>query len=136
MSAEREQLVRDGYEAWNRGDRSWVLEHMREDVEWITPPEDPDPGTYRGHEGIETYWEQWRAAVGQLNFSPEEVVTRGDHVVVTALRSGRGEHSGLQVSDRVIQVFTFEDEKCVRVSEHYDRDKALREIGAEGLAEQ
>ena len=136
MSAEREELVRKGYEAWNSGDRSWVLEHMREDVEWITPPEDPDPGTYRGHEGVQTFWEQWRAAVGQLNFKPEEVVSKGDHVIVTALRSGRGEHSGLEVSDRVVQVFTFEGDKCVRVHESYDRDMALREIGAEELAEQ
>ncbi len=136
MSAERAELVKRGYEAWNSGDRSWVLEHMSVDVEWNTPPEDPDPGTYRGHEGVETYWEQWRTAVGQLNFKPEDVVVKGDHVIVTALRSGRGEHSGLQVSDRVIQVFTFEGEKCVRVNEYYDRAKALREIGASELAEQ
>ena len=64
------------------------------------------------------------------------MVAVGDHVIVTALRSGRGAHSGLQVSDRVIQVFTFEGEKCVRVTEYYDRDRALRDIGASELAEQ
>jgi ketosteroid isomerase-like protein len=134
--SERVELVKRGYEAWNTGDRSWVLEHMSEDVEWISPPEDPDPGTYRGHEGVERFWSQWRAAVGQLNFKPEELTPVGDHVVVTALRSGRGEHSGLQVSDRVIQVFSFEGDKCVRVHEYYDRDAALRELGVERVAEQ
>jgi ketosteroid isomerase-like protein len=29
--------VEKGYEAWNAGDRGWVLDHMSEDVEWITP---------------------------------------------------------------------------------------------------
>jgi uncharacterized protein len=124
------ELVRRGYEAWNSGDRSWVLEHMSEDVEWVTPPEDPDPGTYHGYAGIEKFWAQWRAAVGQLNFRIEEIFESGDSVVVTALRSGRGEHSGLEVSDRVVQVFTFKGDKCVRVSEHYDRAEALRSIGA------
>ena len=136
MSADRVELVRQGYEAWNQGDRSWVLEHMAPDIEWITPPEDPDPGVYRGYEGVEQFWAQWRAAVGQLSFEPEELVAVGDHVVVTARRSGRGEHSGLEVSDRVIQVFTFEEDKCVRVHEYYDRDAALRELGVSRLAEQ
>jgi hypothetical protein len=30
----------------------------------------------------------------------------------------------------VVQVFTFKGDKCVRVSEHYDRAEALRSIGA------
>ena len=135
MSKERVELVKRGYEAWNSGDRSWVLEHMSEDVEWITPPEDPDPGVYTGHAGVEQFWAQWRAAVGQLRFTAEEMIDAGDHVVVVARRSGRGETSGLEVSDQVIQVFTFEGEKCVMVREYYDRAKALREIGAEELAE-
>ena len=134
MSVERVELVKRGYESWNKGDRSWVLEHMSDDVEWVTPPEDPDPGVYRGHEGVERFWEQWRAAVGDLRFEPEEFVTHGDHVVVTARRSGRGEHSGLEVSDRVVQVFSFVGDKCVRVREYYDRDAALRELGVSKLA--
>ena len=58
MSQERLDLVRRGYDAWNSGDRSWVLEHMSEDVEWVTPAEDPDPGTYRGYAGVEKFWAQ------------------------------------------------------------------------------
>jgi ketosteroid isomerase-like protein len=128
MSAELVQLVEKGYEAWNSGDRGWVLDHMSEDVEWITPPDDPDPGTYQGYEGVEQYWSQWRAAVGQLHFEVEEMMDAGNSVVVVARRQGRGEHSGLQVSDRVIQVFDFEGDKCVRVHEYYDRDAALSKI--------
>ena len=128
MSRELVQLVEKGYEAWNSGDRGWVLDHMAEDVEWITPPDDPDPGTYRGYQGVENYWAQWRAAVGQLNFSVEEMIDAGDSVVVVARRQGRGEHSGLQISDRVIQVFHFEDDKCTQVREYYDRAAALSAV--------
>ncbi len=135
MSGELVELVKRGYEAWNSGDRQWVLDHMSPDVEWIAPPEDPEPGTYRGYAGVEQFWAQWRAAVGQLNFTPEEVIDAGNHVVVVARRSGIGEQSGLEVSDRVIQVFTFDGEKCVRVREFYDRAEALRSVGAEGRAE-
>jgi len=135
MSAERVELVKQGYAAWNRGDRSWVLEHMSPEVEWITPREDPDPGTYRGHEEVVGFWEQWRAAVGQLQFEPDEFIDKGDKVVVVSKRSGRGETSGLEVSDEVIQVFSFEGEKCVRVHEYYDRAQALSETGVEELAD-
>jgi hypothetical protein len=32
MSEQLVKLVERGYEAWNSGDRGWVLEHMSEDV--------------------------------------------------------------------------------------------------------
>lgn len=135
MSKELVQLVEKGYEAWNTGDRGWVLDHMSEDIEWITPEGDPDPGTYRGLRGVEEYWAQWRAAVGQLNFVIEEMIDAGDNVVVVARRQGRGEHSGLEISDRVIQVFHFEGTKCTSVHEYYDRDAALGSVRGERAAE-
>jgi len=105
---------------------------MAEDVRWITPPDDPDPGTYEGYEGVESYWAQWRAAVGRLNFVVEEILDAGHAVVVVARRRGRGEHSGLEVSDRVIQVFHFNDEsKCTEVHEYYDREAALSAVRGE-----
>lgn len=125
-------LVRRGYRAWNDGDREWVLARMAEDVEWTTPPEDPEPGTYRGHRGVERFWDQWAAAVGRLIFHPVEVIEAGEHVIVTARREGTGEHSGLNVSDRVTQVFTFRgDGLCAKVGEFYDPDDALRSVGIE-----
>jgi ketosteroid isomerase-like protein len=136
MSAELVKLVEKGYEAWNSGDRGWVLDHMSEDVEWITPPDDPDPGTYHGHEGVGRYWAQWRAAVGQLNFVVEEMMDAGDSVVVMARRQGRGEHSGLEISDRVIQVFHFEGDQCTSVHEYYDRDAALSSVRGDRAAEE
>jgi ketosteroid isomerase-like protein len=135
MSAELVQLVRQGYDAWNSGDRGWVLEHMAKDVKWITPPDDPDPGTYEGYEGVQRYWEQWRAAVGQLSFAIEEILDTGDAVVVVARRQGRGEHSGLEISDRIIQVFHFDDRaKCTEVHEYYDRAAALSAVRSAGSA--
>jgi ketosteroid isomerase-like protein len=132
VSSELVKLVEEGYEAWNAGDRGWVLDHMSEDVRWITPPEDPDPGTYQGYAGVEHYWAQWRAAVGQLNFVIEEMIDAGRSIVVVARRQGRGEHSGLEISDRVIQVFHFDDDaKCTEVHEYYDRDAALSALRGE-----
>jgi ketosteroid isomerase-like protein len=118
-------LVRRGYEAWNEGDRSWVLEHMSPDIEWITPPDDPDPGTFRGYEGVERFWASWREFLGHLQFEVEEVEEFGSHVLVCARRLGIGEQSGIEIEERVFQLFTFgDDDRCVRVQEFYDRTEA------------
>jgi ketosteroid isomerase-like protein len=135
VSEQRVELVRQGYEAWNSGDRKWVLEHMSPDVEWIPPPEDPEPRHYHGFEGVQAFWNQWRAAVGRLQFRPLEYIDAGDHVVVCAKRSGVGEQSGLEISDTVFQVYTFAGPKCVKVQEFYDRPQALRSAGIAAGAE-
>ena len=126
VSQQQVELIRRGYEAWNAGGRDFVLEHFSPDVEWATPRDDPDPAVYRGVQGVVDYWDQWRAAVGQLSFSPAEFVDAGGAVVVVAERRGRGESSGLEVADTVFQVFRFgPDGLCARVEEFYDRAEAL-----------
>ena len=92
----------------------------------------PFPGTYTGYEGVQEFWSRWRNAVGQLRFAPEEVIEAGDHVVVIAHRWARNDITGLQISDKIAQVFSFNDEdKCVRVQEFYEREAALEAAGME-----
>jgi ketosteroid isomerase-like protein len=132
MRVDRVSLVRQGFEAWNAEDPEWVLNHMHPEVEWVAPERDPFPGTYMGYEGVQEFWTRWRNAVGQLKFLPEEVIDAGDHVVVIAHRRARNEITGLQISDKIAQVFTFDgDNKCVRVQEFYDRATALKAAGME-----
>ena len=123
-------LIRRGYDAWNAGDRSWVLEHLSPDVEWIAPSDDPDPDVYRGHDAVIGFWNQWRSAVGQLEFEIRELIEAPPHVLAVTRRSGTGTHSGLAVSDEVCQVFTFEGDLCVKVQEFYDRAAAMRAAGS------
>ena len=70
--------------------------------------------------------------MGQLKFMPEEVIDAGDHVVVIANRWARNDITGLQISDKIAQVFTFDgDDKCIRVQEFFDRGTALKAAGME-----
>lgn len=130
MSERYGDLIRAGYAAWNAGDRSWVLKHLSPDVEWITPSDDPDQGHYRGHDEVIGFWDQWRSAVGQLEFEIQELIEAPPNVLVITKRSGTGAHSGLSVSDEVCQVFTFDGEVCVKVQEFYDRAAAMSAAGA------
>lgn len=119
------ELVREGYMAWNSGDREWVLEHMSPEIEWITPPDDPEPGTYKGYEGVERFWANWRELFGLIRFEIVEMWDLGDDVLVHALRVGKGNQSGVEVEEPVYQLFSFgPDGKAVRVEEFYDRKQA------------
>jgi uncharacterized protein len=130
VSRENVEVVRKGYEAWNSGDRQWVLDHLDPGVEWTSAAEDPEATTYSGREGVERFWDEWRAAMGHMRFEPEELIDAGDHVVVVACRVGRGEHSGAEVSDRIVQVFSSgADGRCVRVGEFSSKEAALNSIG-------
>jgi ketosteroid isomerase-like protein len=132
VATDRVSLVREGFEAWNAQDPQWVLDHMAPEVEWVAPERDPFPGTYKGLDGVQEFWTRWRNAVGELRFSPEEMIDAGDHVVVIANRWASSDITGLRISDKIAQVFSFnEDDQCVRVQEFYDRGAALRAAGLE-----
>jgi ketosteroid isomerase-like protein len=52
MSEENVELVRQGYEARNRGDLEWALEHITPDYEFRTAQPFPDTeAVYRGERG-------------------------------------------------------------------------------------
>ena len=123
-------LLREGFEAWNGGDRSFVLEHFSPDVVWVTPPDDPDQDVFRGHGAVVRFWDEWKAAVGQLRFEVQELLEADNRVLAVVKRSGVGRQSGLEVSDVVCQVFLFDqDGKCSLVREFYDREAALAAAG-------
>ena len=129
MSRENLEIVRRCYDAWNRGDWDGVLAFAHPDIEWHTPREDPDWGSYRGHDGLRSFWTRWIEAVGRLYFDVEEMIDAGEHVVVMSRRRGRGQGSGLEVEDEVIQVVTLRDGKGTCVREYYDREQALEAAG-------
>ena len=119
------ELVKEGYAAWNSGNREWVLEHMSPEIEWVTPPDDPDQGTFRGYEGVERFWANWRDLFGLIRFEVRGIEDFGDHVLVDAHRIAKGEQSGVEIQEQVFQLFTFgEDGRCIRVQEFYDRSRA------------
>ncbi len=129
MASDYTELLLEGYDAFNWGDWQWVLDNMDPEFEWVPPPEDPDAAVHRGHDGVRQFWGEWREALGQLRFQVEELIDAGDKVVAVVLRSGIGETSGVEIQDRLVQVFTFRDGKGLRCEEFYDRHRALAAAG-------
>jgi ketosteroid isomerase-like protein len=111
MSVENIELARKGYDAWNRADVDWFLEHMTEDVE-VKPLRGVGDfeRVYRGHAGWKRFWEGWRDAWSRIEIRVELVQDMGDHGVLALLTfEGVGRSSGVEVSMTVSHWLTFQD---------------------------
>jgi ketosteroid isomerase-like protein len=111
MSEDNVELARQGYEAWNRGDVDWLLEHMTEDVE-VEPLRGVGEfeQVYHGHEGWKKFWQGWRDAWSSIEIHVNRLQDMGDHGVLALLRfDGVGKSSGAEVSMTVSHWLQFRD---------------------------
>jgi ketosteroid isomerase-like protein len=84
-----EELVCRGIDAYNRGDVQMLVELLDEEVEVYTPPELPNAGTYRGHEGFLQWASQWEEAWEEFRLKIERIAFVGeDHAVSPCASSG------------------------------------------------
>ncbi|HVS29579.1 MAG TPA: nuclear transport factor 2 family protein [Solirubrobacteraceae bacterium] len=127
------EVIRDGYDAWNRRDFGAVLANLHENVEWrfdadaaVVPEADP---IYYGHEGVRRFWELWVEPWESMTIKPEELIENGDLVVVFVRFQAVGRGSGVPVETQPTHVYEMDAGKTKRFAHYADREKALRDAG-------
>jgi ketosteroid isomerase-like protein len=130
MSEENVKLVRQGYEAWNRGDLQWLLDHITPDYEFRTVRLFPDlEPVYRGHEAFRQFWQTFREAWESFVIEVERIAPAGDDRVLALFRfHGRG-RDGVDVKREYAQLFTFAGGMATKVVGFADWQKALQAAG-------
>lgn len=129
MASVREQVVREAVGVFDSGGPESILPFLTEDVAWREDPDWPGGSTYHGHEGV-------RQALGQLLDSMdfeselEELVERGDRVLVRMHWTGRGSASGIAVDQRAVIVLTLRDDLIARVEFFFDPERARAALEA------
>jgi uncharacterized protein len=126
------ELVRRGYDAFNRGEVEASLSIMHPEIEWhtyIVPG--PGGGTYHGHDGVRELWSDARKIFGEFKNIPEQMFDGGDRVVAFVRVEGVGRESGVPVQARIAHLYTFRDGKVACVESFEDRAEALRAAGIE-----
>ena len=140
MSQENVEIARRAVDALNQsnlmvggGDALPTLrEFCDPDVEWDFSRRGVDPEIYHGHEGWLRIAEQFGDAWQELRLEIEEIIDAGNDVVLFTNMIGLSK-SGIKLSQKVGQVWTFRDGKIIR-DRFFGEDRAAC-LHAVGLAE-
>jgi ketosteroid isomerase-like protein len=131
-------LFRQGHEAANRRDFEVLLLSLDPEIEFCTDESATSliaPDLLDVHRGYEGYVHIWRAvmeAAEDARLEPEEVIDRGDRLLVTGRTTGRGTSSGVPYEEPLFQLFIMRRGLIIRQTAFADRNKAIE---AAGLAE-
>jgi ketosteroid isomerase-like protein len=135
MAQENVETLKRGYEVFNRGDSSEIVEFAREigapDLEWGATGAFPGvESVYRGPEAIRDWMEVIRSEWKDFEVSLDEVLHEGDEVLIVAERlRGRGRESGAEVEMRVFSAYWFAGGKLKRRSAFIDPQEAREAAG-------
>jgi ketosteroid isomerase-like protein len=133
MTQENVGLARQAYEAWNRGDLEWFLDHMTEDFEFRPGLGFSDlESVYHGKEGWRRFAETWREAWEDITVRVERIEDLDDRIVALLTFDGKGRGSGVEVSIRVGQVATVVGGRVSKLVAIPGWDEALQAAGLEG----
>jgi ketosteroid isomerase-like protein len=127
MSQENVEIVRRGWEAYERGDLSAGLANISPDV--VTHVAPPVSGVYQGREGLLQALLDWAEGFDELVITPEEYIDAGEQVVVRTRQRARGNESGVPVEADVWYVNTVRAGKLVRLGIFVNREEALEAAG-------
>jgi ketosteroid isomerase-like protein len=75
---------------------------------------------YRGQDGFRQYWRDARQIWEQFHFEPEQLLERGDEVVVVGRGSGRGRGSGIEVDPPFAMRFKLRGDRNVFAQTYLD----------------
>jgi ketosteroid isomerase-like protein len=135
LSAKNVEIVRRSMEAFARGDLDAFLADHDPGSEWRTAADEPNPQTYRGHDGLRRFAaeisEAWAGRFDEV-MTFEDFIDLGDWVVVPWTARLRGRSSGIEVEVSETYAVRVKDGRIVRVDEYRTREEAIEAVRARG----
>ena len=103
-----ETLIREGYDAFVRGDLEAVAKFLHPDARWHVAGRSPLAGVYSGHEELFALFARiFEITEGTIALSARDVLVSEDHVIVlTTMKARRGERV---LDDDGVAVFKIHD---------------------------
>jgi ketosteroid isomerase-like protein len=130
MSEENVELVRQGYDAWNRGDLEWLLDRSTADSEWRMAQVFPDTdAAYHGQEGVRKFWKTFREPWETLLIEVERLEPIGeDRVLALFWLHGIGRR-GVEVTLKFAHLITLQDRMVSQLVAFAEWHEALEAAG-------
>ena len=123
----REQIVLRLYnDGWRHVDFDVVFELLDPGIIWTAMEDAPDAGTYRGHEGVRGYMQDWFDDFDLGEHTLLEAIEVGELVVCVWQGRATGKGSGVTTEINYAGMYRFgEDDRIVEVNEFATRDEAV-----------
>jgi ketosteroid isomerase-like protein len=129
MSEENVEVVRQAFEALNRGDLDAAGAYLAPTFEYVASGAIPGVGgLYRGVEGMREFL-GWLDEFSTARYEMNELIDAGDQVLIGFTVRGRGKQSGVESSWHLWALWTLRDGKIVRGEGFTDRAEVLEAAG-------
>ncbi len=126
MNETNADLVRERFAPMREGDVEALLTLIHPDFEVTTPPGlAAEPDTYRGPEGIRRYFDAFYEIMDRVSFEPHDFIGVGERVVVPVTLRARGRTTGIETTQKLVQVWELRDEKAYRIEVYATLEEAM-----------
>jgi ketosteroid isomerase-like protein len=118
-------LVKEGFEALEKGDMGWMDEHMADDIVWHVGGNSKWAGTYEGKAKVlDLFGRQMQAMSGPPQADVHDILATDDHVVV--LGSAKASAAdGSSAEWKYVNVFHIKDGKTTEAWGMAENDAAV-----------
>jgi ketosteroid isomerase-like protein len=115
VSAENVERLRRLFELVGEGENPEALYELLDPaVEMTLFGDELNAGVHIGHEGVRNFFRDWAGTWETWHFEPTQLIDEGERVIVDLYQRGRGRGSGVEVENRIGQLWTFRDGLVVR----------------------
>ena len=127
MSEENVEIVRRGFNAFQRGGPEALLELLSDNV--IIYRAQPDGATLHGKAGFRDAVADWTEDFGEWQVLPQEFTDLGERVLVRVLQIARGRTSGVRAEEDWWFLFELTGSKVSKLSFYSNPAEALEAAG-------
>lgn len=123
------ELLREGTEAYNRGDLSFVFERAADDIEVHTADGLLNTGTHHGRDAFARWMQEWLEAWSDFEIeirSVDEIAER--FLIVEVMQRGTGTGSGIAVEMELVQLIDVRGGEIARLHLYTDRAQAMATV--------
>jgi ketosteroid isomerase-like protein len=128
-SEETAQVVRDAYEAWNRGDLASAVRPTHADVKFVQDPRIPGAATLSGRDAVRSWLASFSETWEQFQLRLERVESVDNRILVLATIRAKGRLSEIEVEQRIGHLLTVRDGEIVDWQSFAEPHEAVEAAG-------
>jgi uncharacterized protein len=126
------EILRRGYDAFNRGDVDAMTEIMEPDFVWHEAPEVPGPKATIGREEFAGYVRSFDRLWEEFSFEVTELEEGSGEMMLARVRGqGRGREAGTEIDLEIFHVWRLRGERVARMDAFLDERSAREAAGLE-----